>query len=77
MSICNACGSKDIYGTCDLFFNHLRFNKETISWLISKKLRGNLFLQILVEQQKHVISKGAIKNNNSTPAIEVCIDWIF
>ena len=36
MSICNPCGSKDIYGTCDLFFNHLRFNKETISWLISK-----------------------------------------
>lgn len=42
-----------------------------------KKLRGNLFLQILVEQQKHVISKGAIRNNNSMPAIEVCIARIF
>ena len=31
-----------------------------------KKSRGNLFLWILVEQQKHIISKGAIRNNRKT-----------
>ena len=31
-----------------------------------KKLRGNLFLLILVEQRKHIISKGAIRNNSKT-----------
>ena len=29
-----------------------------------KKLKGNLFLQILVEWQNHVISKGAVRNNS-------------
>lgn len=65
MSICNACASKNIWGTCDLFFNHLRFNKY-YSMINLKKSRGNLFLWILVEQQKHIISKGAIRNNSKT-----------
>lgn len=77
MSVCNACGPKNIYSTCDLFFNHLRFSRETISWLITKQSRDNLFLQILVEEEMHVNSKGAIMNNNKTTAIKVCIERIF
>lgn len=71
ISVCNACSSKDIYNTCDLFFNHLRFNKKTIPCLTPPKMRSNLFLQILVDQQKHVISKDTIRKNNSTTSIEL------
>lgn len=34
-------------------------------------MRSNLFLQILVDQQKHVISKDTIRKNNSTTSIEL------